>query len=101
MERTNETGNEHAFVVCDDGTHTDVIEGESSSLDITEAVEACSADNRNEMVIFHTHPNGVKRLSGQDKRVASREDVHAVCAADTDGKFMCRTDSKCTGEVEL
>jgi proteasome lid subunit RPN8/RPN11 len=100
VERTRETGNEHALVVCGDGEVSDVVAGEESSLDVTEGIEACAPDAREDMVIFHTHPNGVKRLSRADKQVAGRDDVEAVCVADPDGEFMCQSMSQCKGRVK-
>lgn len=99
--RTDDTGNEHAFVVCGDGSTSQIIEGESDRLDISEGIEACEAvESDDGMIIFHTHPNGVKRLSKPDKQVLGRDDVDTVCVADPDGDFMCRSQSQCTGSVE-
>ena len=100
MNRTKSTGNEHAFIVCGDGHDTDILEGDESSLDIEELEGVCRRRDADDgMIVFHTHPNGIKRLSHADKRVAARDDVDTVCVGDPEGEFMCRTDRKCKGSV--
>ena len=100
MNRTSDTGNEHAFMICGDGHDTEIIEGDDKSLNIEELEGVCRRRDATEgMVVFHTHPNGIKRLSRADKRVLSRGDIDTVCVGDTDGDFMCRTDLKCKGST--
>lgn len=97
IERTRSDEKEHGFVVCGDGSTGEILDGDDDSLDIE---NPCSPDD-DELVIFHTHPNGVKRLSKADKEVAARDDVNAVCVGAPDGTFMCRTDKKCESEVNV
>lgn len=98
INRTVETGREHAFVVCEDGTATDIVSGTESSLDIGEAIESCGMDNK-PVDIVHTHPNGVDELSKQDRSVAASDDVSSVCVAVEGGSMKCEMVSSCKPEV--
>lgn len=99
IEQTADTGKEHAFVRCADGTTTDVVEGQESQLDITGAVESCDLDE-GPVDIIHTHPNGVDRLSKEDMKVAASDDVESVCVAVEDGKVRCEMVDSCEMEVD-
>lgn len=95
IERTKETEREHGFVVCGDGSVGELQSGGETGMNVE---NPCDPGD-DSLVVFHTHPNGVKRLSKQDKKFASRDDVNAVCVGVPDGSYMCRTDRKCEGSV--
>lgn len=82
IKKTRETGNEHAFVVCEDGTHSDIVSGSGDRVDIT-------VDCDGKAAIFHTHPNDVIHLSDQDMSVLKHEDIEMVCAGDRHGNMKC------------
>lgn len=95
IEKTIQTGNEHAFVQCADGSVTEVVEGGRKSLDIDPAIDACGSNRP--VTIVHTHPNGVRELSDADRKVAARDDVEAVCAAvdGPDPNVKCESIESC------
>lgn len=98
IERTNDTGREHGFVRCHDGSVSTVVSGDESKMSIGEAVKQCDLD-AGKIDVVHTHPNGVKRLSGADREVAAHEDVGAVCVAVDGGEVLCEQVSECEFEV--
>lgn len=99
ISRTNDTGNEHGFVICPNGSTGEIQEGGSSGMKIED--DACSADGA--VGLYHTHPNGVLRLSDQDRRVLGRDDTNMVCVGNSDPddpQAMCER-SKPTCTIDL
>lgn len=94
IERTVETGNEHGFVVCGDGSMSDVVEGGKSKMKIEKAVKQCDLSS-GEIDIVHTHPNGVKKLSKPDRQVAAHDKVGSVCVAVDGGDIVCESVESC------
>ena len=99
IEQTVKTGNEHGFVRCADDSTSEILEGGSSGMDIGPAVEQCDLDN-GPVDIVHTHPNGVERLSKQDREVAADENIQNVCVAVEGGNVRCERVEACETEVE-
>ena len=99
LERTEQTGNEHAVIMCGDGSTTDVIEGGKTGLNFGDEMEQCNlADGP--IDVIHTHPNGVSRLSDQDRKVAALDDdVENVCVAVEGGEIVCESVDTCETEV--
>lgn len=101
IERTNETGNEHGFIQCADGSTSDMIQGGSDSMQISdETIEACNGDAG----VFHTHPNGVDDLSDEDRKILQKhENLSLVCAGVQSGyakKMYCeRSQPSCTKKL--
>lgn len=93
VRRTAETGNEHGFAVCADGTVTEIVEGESDRLKLK-----IGEDCPKPVKVFHTHPNGVTRLSEQDMSVLAAEEIDSVCAANADPddpRYRCERVEAC------
>lgn len=98
INKTVETGNEHAFVKCADGSTSDIVKGGKSSLDIQEAVESCDLDD-GPIDVVHTHPNGIEHLSKQDREVAAADAIKNVCVAVEGGNVRCESVETCESEV--
>jgi len=98
IKRTVDTGNEHAFVRCGDGDTTEIVKGGKTSLDISGAIDACNMSD-GPVDVIHTHPNGVDRLSDQDRQVAAEDDIRAVCVAVEGGDVQCEMIDSCAPEV--
>lgn len=81
--RTRQTGKEHAFVICGDGSVSEIQEGDDTSI----VVEIDCKDGP--IGIFHTHPNDNLNLSPPDRDVLNSEDVGMVCVGDTEGNYLC------------
>lgn len=99
LEKTAESGKEHAVVKCGDGSTSKVVSGGDSRVNVSDAVEQCDLDD-GPVSIAHTHPNGVKELSKQDRQVAASENVESVCVAIEDGEMKCEIIETCESEVE-
>lgn len=83
IEKTRNTGKEHAFVMCD-GEVEDTFVGDENSLEF-------ETDCAGSVVVFHTHPNDTLQLSPQDREVLedSNIDVQLMCVGDTEGNYIC------------
>lgn len=98
IEETNETGKEHGFVRCADGSVSKVVSGGEDRMNISDAVKECDLD-AGPIDVVHTHPNGTERLSAADREVATHEDVGSVCVAVDGGKVVCEMVDNCEFEV--
>ena len=98
LQKTRETGNEHVFGVCADGSVTDPVEGQKTKAETDSTINQCDLDN-GPVHLVHTHPNGVKRLSDKDREAAAHEDIASVCVAVSDG-IVCESVDRCEPEVE-
>lgn len=98
IEETVDTGREHGFVRCGDGSVSDVVSGGESKMSIGEAVDECNLDD-GPVDIVHTHPNGAKRLSDADRKVAALDDAGSVCVAVEGGEVVCEMVEECDFEV--
>lgn len=91
IRKTEQTGKEHAFVVCGDGEvitpdDADFFVGDQDSVEIEVDTECENA------VVFHTHPNDVLRPSEQDKKLLDHSHVDLMCVGDTKGRYACQRD---------
>jgi hypothetical protein len=82
IRKTEQTGNEHGFVVCADGSTGPIVSGGKTGMSLN-VREVC--DDKTPVSIVHTHPNGVLQLSDQDRRVLDSQGVQTVCVGNADG----------------
>lgn len=87
IKKTRDTGNEHAFAVCDDGTHSSIVEGTERQVNIDVDCDGTAG-------IFHVHPNDVMHLSDQDMSVLDLDQIEMVCVSDTQGNMKCELDGE-------
>lgn len=87
IQKTRETGNEHAFAVCADGTHSEIVSGTKRKVKI-------EVDCAETAGIFHVHPNDVMHLSDQDLETLEHDKIDMVCVADTQGNMKCEMDEE-------
>lgn len=99
IERTIQTGNEHGFVRCADGSTSQIVSGDEGSMNIEPAMQQCNL-NAGPVEVVHTHPNGNENLSNADRDVAASDEVDAVCATTPDGKMRCEAIASCNDTVE-
>lgn len=99
IQRTNETGNEHGFARCADGSVSEIASGGKTGMNIGGAIDECDLDD-GPVHVVHTHPNGVADLSGQDRKVAADENVASVCVAVDGGELYCEMTDSCESEVD-
>ena len=88
IKKTRNTGNEHAFAVCSDGTTSEIVEGTERQVNIDVDCESGQAG------IFHVHPNDVMHLSDQDMSVLEHDEIDMVCVGDTQGNMKCELDGE-------
>lgn len=98
IRRTEETGKEHGFVICPDGSTGEIQAGGRTSLRLKGECES-----EGQVAIFHTHPNGNMNLSDQDRRVLSHDKIGMVCAGNAssdDAAYRCERQSpSCVKEL--
>lgn len=99
IQKTNETGNEHGFAVCGDGSASSIASGGKTGMNIGGAIDECDLDD-GPVHVVHTHPNGVADLSKQDREVAASDDVATVCVAVDGGELYCERVEGCKDKVE-
>lgn len=85
IESTRKKGVEHAFVQCQDGTESDLIEGHPDRVPIP----TCPNDDYH--TIFHTHTLPSTHPSDGDRLIAARLDPDQFCIASIDGEITCLT----------
>lgn len=93
INQTAQTGNEHGFVRCANGSTSNIVKGGKTSMNIESAIQQC--DLRNGPVdVIHTHPNGVADLSDKDRQAAASPNIKSVCAVGN-GDVYCEMTESC------
>lgn len=86
IQRTRETGNEHAFVVCSDGSTSETVSGSRRKVSVS--TDMCDGNAG----IFHVHPNDVMHFSDPDMETLDHGKVEMICVGDTQGNRKCELD---------